>query len=72
MGRNAKVYLTARNKEKAMAAIDTLREETGKTAIFLEVDLASLTSVKKGAAEFLSKESQLRVLFNNACVPSPH
>ena len=54
-----------------MAAIDALREETGKTAVFLEVDLASLASVKKGAAEFLSKESQLHVLFNNACVPSP-
>lgn len=63
---NAKVYLAARSKAKADAAIASLKEATGKEAIFLELDLADLASVKKSAQEFLSKESELHVLFNNA------
>ena len=43
-------------------------EETGKEAIFLELDLASLASVKEAATVFLSKEEELHMLFNNACV----
>ena len=43
-------------------------EETGKEAIFLELDLASLASVKEAATAFLSKEEELHMLFNNACV----
>ncbi|GBE80410.1 Uncharacterized oxidoreductase [Sparassis crispa] len=65
---NAKVYLAARNKDKAEAAIRDLKELTGKEAIFLELDLASFASVRKAAAEFLSKEKELHVLFNNAGV----
>ncbi|KAH9849462.1 NAD(P)-binding protein [Lenzites betulinus] len=68
---NAKVYLAARSKEKADAAIASLKEATGKEAIFLELDLADLASVKKSAQEFLSKESELHVLFNNAGVMFP-
>lgn len=63
---NATVYLAARNKGKADAAIANLKEETGRTATFLELDLASLASVKRAAQQFLSKESALHVLFNNA------
>ena len=63
---NAKVYLAARSKSKAEAAIKSLKEATGKEAIFLELDLSSLDSVKKAADEFLSKEHELHVLFNNA------
>ena len=66
MEHNAKVYLAARSKEKADAAIAALKEATGKEAIFLELDLASLASVRKAADEFLSKESELHILFNNA------
>ncbi|KAH9857650.1 NAD-P-binding protein [Lenzites betulinus] len=68
---NAKVYLAARSKAKADAAIASLKEATGKEAIFLELDLADLASVKKSAQEFLSKESELHVLFNNAGVMYP-
>ena len=67
---NAKVYLAARNRTKAEAAIANLKDETGRSAIFLELDLASLASVKRAAEEFLSKEPVLHVLFNNAYVPS--
>ncbi|KAI0754737.1 NAD(P)-binding protein [Daedaleopsis nitida] len=68
---DAKVYLAARSREKAGAAIAYLKQETGKEAIFLELDLASLASVKKAAEEFLSKEQELHILFNNAGVMSP-
>ena len=68
--RNAKVYLAARSRSKAEAAISLLKEATGKEAIFLELDLASLKSVKKAAEEFLSKEHELHMLFNNAYVGS--
>ncbi|KAI0754733.1 NAD(P)-binding protein [Daedaleopsis nitida] len=65
---DAKVYLAARNKEKAKASIASLKRDTGKEAMFLELDLANLASVKKAADEFLSKEHELHILFNNAGV----
>ncbi|TBU26106.1 NAD(P)-binding protein [Dichomitus squalens] len=68
---NAKVYLAARSKAKADAAIATLKESTGKEAIFLQLDLASLASVKEAVGEFLSKETELHILFNNAGVMWP-
>ena len=68
LAHNATVYLAARDRTKATAAIAALREETGRSAIFLELDLASLASVKCAAEEFLAKEPALHVLFNNACV----
>lgn len=53
MNHNAKVYIAARNPEKAEDAIARLKEATGKEAIFLKLDLASLKAVKAGAEEFL-------------------
>ncbi|KAG9120559.1 hypothetical protein FRC07_003899 [Ceratobasidium sp. 392] len=70
--KNAKVYLAARNKTKAEAAIDWLKQETGgKTAVFLELDLADLASVRRAADDFKSQERELHVLFNNAGVVLP-
>lgn len=51
---NAKVYLAARNATKGNAAIEELKNETGKEAIFLQLDLADLPAVRKSAVEFLS------------------
>ncbi|OBZ71335.1 hypothetical protein A0H81_08860 [Grifola frondosa] len=68
---NAKVYMASRSKNKADAAIAELKTLTGKEAIFLELDLSSLASVRKAANEFLSKEKELHVLFNNAGVMWP-
>lgn len=68
---NAKVYMATRSKEKAEKAIASLKEATGKEAIFHELDLSSLASVKKSAEEFLAKEHELHILFNNACVAYP-
>ena len=64
--RNAKVYLAARSKEKAAEAIVTLKQETGREATFLSLDLSSLASIRSAANEFLAMESQLHILFNNA------
>lgn len=50
---NAKVYMASRSKDKAEAAIRELKEQTGKEAIFLELDLSNLVSVRKAAEEFL-------------------
>jgi retinol dehydrogenase-12 len=53
LNHNAKVYIAARNQEKAEQAIKDLHEETGKDAVFLKLDLADLKSVKAAAEEFL-------------------
>ncbi|KAJ6546641.1 hypothetical protein DFH09DRAFT_926935 [Mycena vulgaris] len=68
---NAKVYIAARSAEKAKAAIDDLKSQTGKEAEFLHLDLADLHSVKRAAQEFIEKETQLHVLFNNGGVMIP-
>jgi len=47
-----KFYIAARSRKKAQAAIKDLKQETGKEAIFLQLDLADMKSVKAGAEEF--------------------
>ncbi|KAH8822871.1 NAD-binding protein [Flagelloscypha sp. PMI_526] len=62
----ARVYLACRDKVKTDAVISALQRTTGKTALFLELDLASLKSVKRAAEEFQAKETRLDILINNA------
>lgn len=50
--KNARVYLAARTDARAKAAIAELLVETGKEAIWLELDLSSLQSIERAAAEF--------------------
>lgn len=45
--------MAARSQQKAEAAIAELKKQTGKEAIWLELDLASLASVRHAAKEFL-------------------
>ncbi|KAH8981078.1 NAD(P)-binding protein [Lactarius akahatsu] len=71
LAHNAKVYLAARSAQRANEAIAELKNETGKQAIFLQLDLSDISAVRKSAQEFLSKESQLHVLINNAGVMVP-
>ncbi|PPQ73153.1 hypothetical protein CVT26_014819 [Gymnopilus dilepis] len=71
LAHNAKVYIAARNKEKTEPVIQKLKEETKNEPIFLKLDLGDLKSIKASAEEFLSKESELHVLFNNAGVMIP-
>ncbi|KAG8892728.1 hypothetical protein FRB99_002485, partial [Tulasnella sp. 403] len=69
--KNAKVYMASRSKAKAESAIAELKDTTGKEAVFLECDLASLDSVTRAANEFKSKEKALHVLFNSGGVMAP-
>lgn len=62
--------MAARSKTKAEEAIAALRNETGRSAIFLQLDLADLASVRRSADEFLSLEPQLNTLFNSGCAAS--
>jgi retinol dehydrogenase 12 len=54
LNHNAKVYLAARSQAKASAAIAELKDATGKEAIFLQLDLADISAIRKSAEEFLS------------------
>ncbi|GAA6007406.1 uncharacterized protein JCM10292_002396 [Rhodotorula paludigena] len=74
--KDAKVYIGARNKSRALDAVKQLEQvveaEGAKgEAIWLELDLGDLDSVKAAAEEFLSKEEQLDLLFCNAGVMVP-
>ena len=51
---NAKVYLAARSAQKANDAIAELENETGKQAVFLQLDLSDIPAVRRSAQEFLS------------------
>ncbi|KZV86855.1 NAD(P)-binding protein [Exidia glandulosa HHB12029] len=66
--KGGKVYMAARSRSKAEQAIEALEKETSKRAVFLELDVGDLASVKRAAEEFKRQESQLNVLFNNAGV----
>src|SRR5882762_152195 len=63
---NAKVYIATRNADKAKLVIEELKNEVGKEAQFLQLDLSSLKDTRHAAEEFLRKEKELHVLYNNA------
>ena len=46
--------MAARDGKKAEAAIEELKEKTGREAFFLELNLANLASVRKAAEAFLT------------------
>lgn len=50
--KGAKVYLAARSEQRALGALKRLKEESGKDAIWLKLDLADLPSIKAAAEEF--------------------
>ncbi|KAL9054813.1 MAG: hypothetical protein Q9162_003936 [Coniocarpon cinnabarinum] len=69
----AKVYLTARTKDKAEVAIKDIKKACQDAAEpgdldFLELELSDLSTIKASADSFLSQEKQLDVLWNNAGV----
>lgn len=69
--KNAKVYMASRSRSKAEAAIDDLKQQTGREALFLDLDLANLDKVRKAADEFMRKEPALHILFNSGGVMFP-
>ncbi|KAI0827091.1 NAD-P-binding protein [Trametes gibbosa] len=68
----AKIYVAARNEERAKAAIDQLRAEglqPGNGELeWLELDLSDPRKAKQSADAFLVKEKRLDMLINNAGV----
>lgn len=72
--RGGRVYMAARNEEKARTAIDHLEPEPGVEEVcFLKLDLSDPREARKAALEFISKERRLDVLINNAAMPrSPY
>lgn len=69
----AKVVLVCRAKASGERAAQEIREVVPSADLMtLEMDLSSLASVRKGAAEFLSTGLPLHILINNAgvmCTP---
>nr|A0A0C6DRT7.1 RecName: Full=Short-chain dehydrogenase/reductase bet4; AltName: Full=Betaenone biosynthesis cluster protein 4 [Neocamarosporium betae]BAQ25463.1 short-chain dehydrogenase [Neocamarosporium betae] len=69
--KNAKVYMAMRSGAKAAAAMADIQRAVPKSSgalVILPLDLADLSAVKKAAEEFVSLESSLHGLINNAGV----
>ncbi|XP_029943277.1 dehydrogenase/reductase SDR family member 13-like [Salarias fasciatus] len=67
--RGARVILACHNKEKGEAAAFDIRRETGNNQVlFMQLDLASLKSVRNFVETFLKIEPRLDILINNAGV----
>ncbi|EUC31646.1 hypothetical protein COCCADRAFT_27658 [Bipolaris zeicola 26-R-13] len=63
----ARIYLGARNQEKAQAAIADIKKEIPEAnIIFLEIDLSSFSSIARAVRVFLSEGDRLDILVNNA------
>ncbi|KAI6008629.1 NAD(P)-binding protein [Pisolithus marmoratus] len=60
--RGAKVYMAARSKEKAEAAITKLKDAGLEQVVWLELDLSDPRNAKRAAQEFMSKENRLDIL----------
>ncbi|BES93584.1 retinol dehydrogenase [Nesidiocoris tenuis] len=69
--RGAKVIMACRNVEKGEKAATDIRKalenvENSGEVIVMHLDLSSLESVRKCAAEIINNESQIHILVNNA------
>ena len=62
----ATVFITARDQKRGTAAADRIGKESGKPPELVLFDLASLASVRQGAAEILERTDRIDVLINNA------
>jgi NADP-dependent 3-hydroxy acid dehydrogenase YdfG len=65
------VYLATRSESKTadvIKDIQTKHPSAKGELVFLKLELDDLTTIKKSAEEFLSKEKKLDVLFLNAGV----
>jgi len=70
--KGARVYAASRNEKKALDAIARMKSTGGSGEfIFGHLDLASLSSVAKFAAQINETESRLDLLVNNAGVMIP-
>eukprot|EP01095_Lingulamoeba_sp_RSL-Kostka_P015184 TRINITY_DN68_c0_g1_i1.p1 TRINITY_DN68_c0_g1~~TRINITY_DN68_c0_g1_i1.p1 ORF type:complete len:349 (+),score=164.32 TRINITY_DN68_c0_g1_i1:94-1140(+) len=68
-GKNCRVFVGARNAEKANEVIEELKQSTGNDNIeLLQVDLNSLSSVRAATDAFLARNIPVHMLINNAGV----
>ena len=62
-----RVFGTVRNLEKGQKAVDEVKSKTkGGEIILVEMDQASLASVRRGAEEILRQTKTVNILVNNA------
>ena len=65
--RNAKVIICCRSIQKAQAAVYEIKEKSGNSQVeMVQLDLASLKSVRKCADTLLQTEEKIDYLINNA------
>ena len=70
--RNARVILACRSVERGETAAVEVRKRSGNdNVVFVQLDLASLDSVRKFAANILEEEPRIDILINNAGILSP-
>ena len=71
--RNARVILACRSVERGETAAVEVRKRSGNdNVVFVQLDLASLDSVRKFAAKILEEEPRIDILINNAGIQTPH
>ncbi|XP_076468264.1 polyprenol dehydrogenase-like [Babylonia areolata] len=70
----ASVIIACRRKEEAEIAIDIIQQECPSAKVrFMELDLASFSSVRRFVSDFLATGSPLHILINNGGVMlTPH
>ena len=67
--RNARVILACRSVERGeKAAVEVRKRSNNDNAVFRQLDLASLESVRKFAGKILEEEPRIDILINNAGV----
>ncbi|XP_065816810.1 dehydrogenase/reductase SDR family member 13 [Labrus bergylta] len=65
--RGARVVLACRSKQRGEAALEDVKKVSERQhAVFMQLDLGSLKSVRSFAETFLKSESRLDLLINNA------
>ncbi|KAL9608734.1 MAG: hypothetical protein Q9167_006452 [Letrouitia subvulpina] len=72
--KNAKVYIAGRSEEKVINAITAIKAANPSAQgdlVFMQLDLADLSSIKPAVDAFNQKETRLDVLTNNAGVMIP-
>jgi retinol dehydrogenase 12 len=65
--RGGKIYIACRDQQRANAALKEIKERSGSENVhFLQLDLASMDSIRTFSRKFHELESQLHILICNA------
>ena len=65
--RGAKIYMGCRSTQRGEKALEEVKSSSGSKEVFLlKIDLASKRSIREFVDNFLSRESHLHILINNA------